>query len=45
MSGKLSRCGANPNIVDAIREVHTGKPTDPLALSSSARKEEIDATV
>jgi Aerobic-type carbon monoxide dehydrogenase, small subunit CoxS/CutS homologs len=31
MSGNLCRCGAYPNIVAAIREVHTGKPTDPLA--------------
>lgn len=45
MSGNLCRCGAYPNIVDAIREVHTGKPTDPLAMSRSAQKEEIDATV
>ena len=30
MSGNLCRCGAYPNIVDAIREVHTGKPTDEL---------------
>jgi len=30
MSGNLCRCGAYPNIVDAIREVHSGKPTDPL---------------
>jgi len=45
MSGNLCRCGAYPNIVDAIREVHTGKPTDPLALGNSLRKEEIDATV
>jgi len=30
MSGNLCRCGAYPNIVDAIREVHTGKPSDPL---------------
>jgi xanthine dehydrogenase YagT iron-sulfur-binding subunit len=33
MSGNLCRCGAYPNIVAAIREVHTGKPTDPLALT------------
>jgi xanthine dehydrogenase YagT iron-sulfur-binding subunit len=31
MSGNLCRCGAYPNIVAAIREVHTGKPTDPIA--------------
>jgi xanthine dehydrogenase YagT iron-sulfur-binding subunit len=24
MSGNICRCGAYPNIVDAIREVHTG---------------------
>lgn len=45
MSGNLCRCGAYPNIVDAIREVHTGKPTDPLAFSNSPRKEVSDATV
>lgn len=28
MSGNLCRCGAYPNIVAAIREVHTGKATD-----------------
>jgi xanthine dehydrogenase YagT iron-sulfur-binding subunit len=31
MSGNLCRCGAYPNIVAAIREVHTGKPVDPLS--------------
>jgi len=30
MSGNLCRCGAYPNIIDSIREVHTGKPTDEL---------------
>lgn len=25
MSGNICRCGAYPNIVSAIREVHTGK--------------------
>lgn len=44
MSGNLCRCGAYPNIVDAIREVHTGKPTDPLALRPQG-KEVSDATV
>lgn len=33
MSGNLCRCGAYPNIVAAIREVHTGKPTDPMAMA------------
>jgi xanthine dehydrogenase YagT iron-sulfur-binding subunit len=37
MSGNLCRCGAYPNIVDAIREVHTGKPTDPLASSKEVK--------
>jgi xanthine dehydrogenase YagT iron-sulfur-binding subunit len=27
MSGNICRCGAYPHIVDAIREVHTGKKT------------------
>ena len=31
MSGNLCRCGAYPNIVAAIREVHTGRATDPLS--------------
>jgi xanthine dehydrogenase YagT iron-sulfur-binding subunit len=34
MSGNLCRCGAYPNIVAAIREVHTGKPTDPMAFAT-----------
>ena len=42
MSGNLCRCGAYPNIVAAIREVHTGKATDPMALS---QMEVHDATV
>jgi xanthine dehydrogenase YagT iron-sulfur-binding subunit len=33
MSGNLCRCGAYPNIVAAIREVHTGKATNPMAMS------------
>ena len=28
MSGNICRCGAYPNIVAAIKEVHTGKPID-----------------
>ncbi len=28
MSGNLCRCGAYPNIVAAIKEVHTGKPVE-----------------
>ena len=42
MSGNLCRCGAYPNIVAAIREVHTGKPTDPMAIG---QMEVSDATV
>jgi xanthine dehydrogenase YagT iron-sulfur-binding subunit len=41
MSGNLCRCGAYPNIVDAIREVHTGKPTDPLS-RLEAEQTEVD---
>jgi xanthine dehydrogenase YagT iron-sulfur-binding subunit len=29
MSGNICRCGAYPNILNAIREVHTGKPIEP----------------
>jgi xanthine dehydrogenase YagT iron-sulfur-binding subunit len=45
MSGNLCRCGAYPNIVAAIREVHTGKLRDPLALQDAAQQEESHATV
>ncbi|MEP6789573.1 MAG: 2Fe-2S iron-sulfur cluster-binding protein [Acidobacteriota bacterium] len=45
MSGNLCRCGAYPNIVAAIREVHTGKPTDPLQAGNFDEKEAADATV
>jgi xanthine dehydrogenase YagT iron-sulfur-binding subunit len=41
MSGNLCRCGAYPNIVDAIREVHTGKPTDPLGAHGSVGQVEV----
>ena len=30
MSGNLCRCGAYPNIVAAIREVHSGRPVDTM---------------
>jgi len=43
MSGNLCRCGAYPNIVDAIREVHTGKPTDPLGSVIAEKMEVRDA--
>lgn len=40
MSGNLCRCGAYPNIVAAIREVISGKPTDPMGVTfSTGRKE------
>jgi xanthine dehydrogenase YagT iron-sulfur-binding subunit len=45
MSGNLCRCGAYPNIVAAIREVHTGKPTDPMAIVFDSKLEVADATV
>ncbi len=45
MSGNLCRCGAYPNIVAAIREVHTGKQSDPMAVVLRAQKEGSDATV
>lgn len=44
MSGNLCRCGAYPNIVKAIKEVHTGKPIDAVAWNF-AGGEEKDATV
>lgn len=46
MSGNLCRCGAYPNIVKAIKEVHTGKPIDEVAWQFvGENKEENDATV
>jgi xanthine dehydrogenase YagT iron-sulfur-binding subunit len=46
MSGNLCRCGAYPNIVKAIKEVHTGKPIDSVAWQfADENKEEKDATV
>ena len=46
MSGNLCRCGAYPNIVKAIKEVHTGKAIDSVAWSFvGENKEEKDATV
>jgi xanthine dehydrogenase YagT iron-sulfur-binding subunit len=43
MSGNLCRCGAYPNIVAAIREVHTGKSIDPLG--STAHREVPNAAI
>jgi xanthine dehydrogenase YagT iron-sulfur-binding subunit len=45
MSGNLCRCGAYPNIVAAIREVHLGRQTDPMGLVFNFEKEGTDATV
>lgn len=45
MSGNLCRCGAYPNIVAAIREVHTGKATDPMMALVTNGKEGADAVV
>ena len=45
MSGNLCRCGAYPNIVDAIREVHTGKATDPLGSQTAGQTEVNDEAV
>jgi xanthine dehydrogenase YagT iron-sulfur-binding subunit len=45
MSGNLCRCGAYPNIVAAIREVHSGKATDPMAWQLVTREEVGDAAV
>ncbi len=39
MSGNLCRCGAYPNIVAAIREVHTGKATDHMAITEMTMEE------
>ena len=46
MSGNICRCGAYPNIVTAIKEVHTGKPVSAQAWNfSDAGKEKEDETV
>ena len=45
MSGNLCRCGAYPNIVAAIREVHTGRPVDPMAFLRDTKKEGTDAAI
>jgi xanthine dehydrogenase YagT iron-sulfur-binding subunit len=46
MSGNICRCGAYPNIVTAIKEVHGGKPIDSTAWNFVGEKEEDnDATV
>lgn len=45
MSGNLCRCGAYPNIVTAIKEVHGGKPVSAQAWNFSGEKEKEDETV
>ena len=45
MSGNLCRCGAYPNIVTAIKEVHTGKPIDTVAWQFVGDKEAKDASI
>jgi xanthine dehydrogenase YagT iron-sulfur-binding subunit len=45
MSGNLCRCGAYPNIVAAVREVHTGKTTDPMAFQHLGQEEADNASV
>jgi xanthine dehydrogenase YagT iron-sulfur-binding subunit len=40
MSGNLCRCGAYPNILSAIKEVHTGKPVDAVAWEFVGEKKE-----
>jgi xanthine dehydrogenase YagT iron-sulfur-binding subunit len=46
MSGNICRCGAYPNILTAIKEVHGGKPIDSQAWTFvGAKEEESDATV
>ena len=45
MSGNICRCGAYPNIVTAIKEVHGGKPISAEAWNFSGAKEKEDETV
>lgn len=45
MSGNLCRCGAYPNIVTAIKEVHTGKSIDTVAWQFVGEREAKDASV
>lgn len=46
MSGNLCRCGAYPNIVNAIKEVHTGKPINAMTRHTDENREgRKDATV
>jgi xanthine dehydrogenase YagT iron-sulfur-binding subunit len=45
MSGNLCRCGAYPNILTAVKEVHSGKPIDTVAWQFVGPKEEKDAAI
>lgn len=45
MSGNLCRCGAYPNILSAIKEVHTGKPIDSVAWEFVGEKEVDNAAI
>jgi xanthine dehydrogenase YagT iron-sulfur-binding subunit len=46
MSGNLCRCGAYPNILSAIKEVHGGKPIDAVAWEFVGEKKEAkDASI
>lgn len=46
MSGNLCRCGAYPNILSAIKEVHSGKPVDAVAWEFVGEKKEAkDASI
>lgn len=46
MSGNLCRCGAYPNIVSAIKEVHTGKAVEEVAWEFVGEKKEAkDASI
>jgi xanthine dehydrogenase YagT iron-sulfur-binding subunit len=46
MSGNLCRCGAYPNILSAIKEVHGGKPIDAIAWEFVGEKKEAkDASI
>ncbi len=45
MSGNLCRCGAYPNIVTAVKEVHSGKAIDTVAWQFVGAREEKDAAI
>jgi xanthine dehydrogenase YagT iron-sulfur-binding subunit len=45
MSGNICRCGAYPNILAAVKEVHTGKSPETQAWSFTGQEEKADASV